>query len=115
MAGFLLTAVPELDGPVAGVRPPADDAVRPVLAGRLVLLQPDLIGVEIAAAVDSLFLPALLFICAREIVAGRKWKDLKVLGVLAFLSAANICFHVTALSGEHGGLAQGWPCRPTWF
>ncbi|MBC7152269.1 MAG: NnrS family protein [Rhizobium sp.] len=106
VAGFLLTAVPNWTGrlPVSG---------RPLvmlfglwLAGRLVLLQPDLIGVKIAAAVDSLFLPALLFICAREIVAGRKWKDLKVLIVLAFLSAANICFHVTALSGEHGGLAQ---------
>ena len=106
VAGFLLTAVPNWTGrlPVSG---------RPLmmlfglwLVGRLVLLYPDLIGVEIAVAIDSLFLPTLLFICAREIVAGRKWKDLKVLAVLAFLSAANIGFHVSTLSGEHGGLTQ---------
>jgi len=106
VAGFLLTAVPNWTGrlPVSG---------RPLmvlfglwLSGRLVLLQPDLIGIEIAAAIDSLFLPALFFICAREIVAGRKWKDLKVLLVLTFLSVANVGFHVTALSGEHGGLMQ---------
>jgi len=106
VAGFLLTAVPNWTGrlPVSG---------RPLmmlfglwLAGRLVLLQPDLIGVEIATVIDSLFLPALLIICAREIVAGRKWKDLKVLMVLTFLSVANVGFHVTTLIGEHGGLTQ---------
>ncbi|MBW8318456.1 MAG: NnrS family protein [Arenimonas sp.] len=106
VAGFLLTSVPNWTGrlPVAG---------RPLMAlfglwvvGRIVLLQPDLIGIGAAAVLDGLFLPALLLIFAREIVAGRKWKDLKVLVVLAFLSAANIGFHLATLTGEHGGLAQ---------
>ncbi|MBW8322220.1 MAG: NnrS family protein [Rhizobium sp.] len=106
VAGFLLTAVPNWTGrlPVSG---------RPLMAlfslwvaGRIVLLQPDLIDVTFATVLDGLFLPALLLIFAREIVAGRKWKDLKVLIVLALLSAANIGFHVATLSGEHGGLAQ---------
>ena len=106
VAGFLLTAVPNWTGrlPVSG---------RPLMAlfglwvaGRVVLLQPDLIGVGFAAALDGLFLPVLLLVFAREIVAGRKWKDLKVLVVLGVLSAANIGFHGVTLIGEHGGLAQ---------
>lgn len=53
-----------------------------------------------------LFLPVLLFICSREIITGRKWKDLKVLGVLAVLSLANIGFHLDTLAGEHGGTVE---------
>lgn len=106
VAGFLLTSVPNWTGrlPVSG---------RPLMAlfglwvvGRIALLQPDLIGIGPATALDGLFLPALFLIFAREIVAGRKWKDLKVLVVLALLSAANIGFHVATLIGEHGGLAE---------
>lgn len=104
VAGFLLTSVPNWTGrlPVSG---------RPLMAlfglwaaGRIMLLQPDLSGIGIAIAIDSLFLPVLLLIFAREIVAGRKWKDVKVLGVLSLLSVANIGFHVASLSGTHGGL-----------
>jgi uncharacterized protein involved in response to NO len=101
LAGFLLTAVPNWTGrlPVSG---------RPLVllfgtwcAGRLALLLPDAIGAMPAAVADSFFLPLLLFICAREIVAGRKWKDLKVLVVLAALSAGNILYHVEVLAAGH--------------
>jgi uncharacterized protein involved in response to NO len=73
LAGFLLTAVPNWTGrlPVSG---------KPLIwlfalwcAGRLFLLVPDTVGVVTAATVDGLFLPALLAICAREVLAGRKW------------------------------------------
>ncbi|WP_418137664.1 NnrS family protein [Agrobacterium sp. El2ro-1b] len=105
LAGFLLTAVPNWTGrlPVSG---------KPLVwlfalwcAGRLFLLAPDLVGVVIAAAVDGLFLPALLAICAREVIAGRKWKDLKVLGGLLALSVANIVFHVAVIGGDHSQMA----------
>ncbi|HEV7435810.1 MAG TPA: NnrS family protein [Pseudorhizobium sp.] len=105
LAGFLLTAVPNWTGrlPVSGW--PLFLLFSVWVAGRLVFLAPGLVGAEVAAAVDSLFLPVLLAICVREVVAGRKWKDLKVVGGLAALSAGNILFHLQVLLEGHPELA----------
>ena len=93
LAGFLLTAIPNWTGrlPVSG---------RPLLglfalwtAGRLALLWPSALGEVAAVAIDACFLPVLFLICAREIIAGRKWKDLKVLAALFALASANSFFH----------------------
>ena len=93
LAGFLLTAIPNWTGrlPVSG---------RPLLglfalwtAGRLALLWPSALGEVAAVAIDASFLPVLFLICAREIIAGRKWKDLKVLAALFALASANSFFH----------------------
>ncbi|MDY6962688.1 MAG: NnrS family protein, partial [Pseudomonadota bacterium] len=75
------------------------------VAGRLVFLVPGVIGAEAAAVVDSLFLPVLLAICVREVVAGRKWKDLKVIGGLVALSLGNILFHLQVVLGGDPDLA----------
>ncbi|QRY65606.1 NnrS family protein (plasmid) [Ensifer sp. PDNC004] len=97
LGGFLLTAIPNWTGrlPVSG---------RPLAAlfglwviGRVALLSSGFIGLPVAAAVEALFLPVLLLICAREVIVGRKWKDLKVIGGLIILSAANIWFHLSVL------------------
>ncbi len=105
LAGFLLTAVPNWTGrlPVSGW--PLFSLFSLWAAGRLVFLAPDFIGAEAAAVVDSLFLPVLLAICLREVVAGRKWKDLKVVGGLAALSIGNILFHLQVLLEGHPELA----------
>lgn len=104
LAGFLLTAVPNWTGrlPVSGWPLAALFALW--CAGRAALLASDLIGVMPAVGLDALFLPALLAICAREVIAGRKWKDLKVLGGLLALSIANGLFHVTTIAGDHDHL-----------
>lgn len=103
LAGFLLTAVPNWTGrlPVSG--PPLMVLVAIWAAGRLAMLSPALIGVTAAAAIDALFLPALLFICAREVIAGRKWSDLKVMAGLAALSLANILFHHAVIGQDPSG------------
>ncbi len=97
LGGFLLTAIPNWTGrlPVSG---------RPLAAlfglwvvGRVALLSSGIIGLPVAAAVEALFLPVLLLICAREVIVGRKWKDLKVIGGLIILSAANTWFHLSVL------------------
>ncbi|ANK75664.1 short-chain dehydrogenase (plasmid) [Ensifer adhaerens] len=97
LGGFLLTAIPNWTGrlPVSG---------RPLAAlfglwviGRVALLSSGIIGLPVAAAVEALFLPVLLLICSREVIVGRKWKDLKVIGGLIILSAANIWFHLSVL------------------
>ncbi|MGH6762613.1 MAG: NnrS family protein [Phyllobacterium sp.] len=106
LAGFLLTAVPNWTGslPVSGK--PLIMLFGLWVAGRLTLIAPDLIGIGVAVAIDALFLPTLLYICAREIIAGRKWKDLKVLAGLTALSVANIAFHYQMLSGADSAAAS---------
>lgn len=105
LAGFLLTAVPNWTGrlPVSGW--PLAGLFGLWCAGRLALLAADRIGVAEAAVIDGLFLPVLLGICTREIVAGRKWKDLKILGGLLALSLANAVFHVAVIGGGDDHMA----------
>jgi uncharacterized protein involved in response to NO len=101
LAGFLLTAIPNWTGrlPIAG---------RPLMclfalwtAGRIAMLSTGEIGVVPAAAIDALFLPAMLVLSAREVMAGKKWKDLKVVAGLVVLASANVLFHIQAIGG-HG-------------
>jgi uncharacterized protein involved in response to NO len=47
--------------------------------------------------IDSLFLPCLLLVMAREIVAGRNWRNLKPLALVGLLATANIGFHAEVL------------------
>lgn len=103
VAGFLLTSIPNWTGrlPVSGR--PLMALLALWLAGRPALLQPDLVSPVFSAAIDSLFLPVLFLVFAREIVTGRKWRDAKVLVILATLASANIAFHVLVLAGEHAG------------
>lgn len=101
LAGFLLTAVPNWTGrlPVSGW--PLVFLFLVWVAGRLALLLSDYTGTMAAILADSAFLPLLLFICVREVVAGRKWEDLKVVGGLMALSAANILYHLAVVGGQH--------------
>jgi uncharacterized protein involved in response to NO len=97
LAGFLLTAVPNWTGrlPVSGL--PLLALFLLWCAGRAALLSVDAIGVWPAVVIDVAFMPALLAICSREIVAGKKWKDLKILAGLLVLTLANCGFHACIL------------------
>lgn len=99
LAGFLLTAVPNWTGrlPVSGL--PLLALFLLWCAGRLALLLVDQIGLLPSIFIDAAFLPALLAICAREIIAGKKWKDLKILGGLLVLTLANWGFHACIAVG----------------
>jgi len=105
LAGFMLTAIPNWTGrlPVAG---------RPLLllvllwtAGRVVMAVPDAVGLPIAVALDFAFLPVLGLIAAREICAGRNWKNLPVVVALGLLAGANGWHHGGVLSGGDPGPA----------
>jgi len=94
VAGFLLTAVPNWTGgfPVTGWR-----LLLLFLlwcAARVAFLAIGLIGPLPAVLIDSLFLPCLLLIMAREVVVGRNWRNVKLLILVAILAAADIGFHV---------------------
>ena len=93
IAGFLLTAVPNWTGrlPLRGW--PLLILVAAWLAGRLAVGLSAWIGWLPAALIDLSFLTLLAAAVAREIVAGRNWRNLKVLAALALLLAGNGLFH----------------------
>lgn len=103
VTGFLLTAIPNWTGrlPVQGT--PLLALLLIWLAGRLAVFFSGEIGWIAAAAVDCSFLLAVAGAAAIEIVAGRNWRNLKVLAPVAVLLAANICFH---LEVELNGLSD---------
>ncbi|WP_225026902.1 NnrS family protein [Xinfangfangia pollutisoli] len=105
LAGFLLTAIPNWTGslPVSGR--PLIGLVALWLAGRLAMAAAGAMGTVLASVLDAAFLPVLLGLCAREIVRGRKWKDLKVLAGLLAISLGNLGFH---LALHLGGAPHLW-------
>jgi uncharacterized protein involved in response to NO len=106
LAGFLLTAIPNWTGrlPVSGA--PLLALFLLWVAGRMALLWPGALGQWPSIAMDASFLPVLFAICAREIIVGRKWKDLKVLAALFALAAANAFFHYSDAAFHDVALAS---------
>lgn len=107
LAGFLLTAIPNWTGrlPLSG---------RPLallfalwLAGRLALAFGAGLGAAVVAALDLAFWIVLLMAVGREIVAGRNWRNLPVVGGLAAFTLANGLFHGAQL-GLPLDPALGW-------
>ena len=98
IAGFLLTAIPNWTGrlPVSGWPLAALAALW--LAGRVAMLFSGRIGGVAAAAIDVSFLATLAAVAAREIVAGKNWRNLRVLAVLGVLVAGNIVYHAEVLT-----------------
>ncbi|MFD1881956.1 NnrS family protein [Paracoccus pacificus] len=104
LAGFLLTAIPNWTGslPVAGT--PLIALFGLWLSGRIAMAAAGLTGLTFASALDALFLPVFLWICAREIIRGRKWNDLKVLAGVLAIALGNIGFHLAVATGGDLGL-----------
>jgi uncharacterized protein involved in response to NO len=105
IAGFLFTAVPNWTRrlPVSG---------RPLIAlfslwvvGRVVLLVPETVPYVVVAGIEAMFLPTLAAVIGREIVAGRSWRNLKVLVPVSVFACANIWFHVTLALGHAPDMA----------
>jgi uncharacterized protein involved in response to NO len=97
VAGFLLTAIPNWTGrlPVNGW--PLAGLVLLLLAGRAAILLSAKIGNIVTALVDVSFLLALAAVAACEIVAGKNWRNLRVMVVLVVLILGNIVFHAEVL------------------
>lgn len=103
IAGFLLTAVPNWTGRLPIQGGPLAILFATWLAGRLAVTFSGLIGWQFALAIDAAFLLLLAAAAAREIVAGRKWNNLMVVGIISLLAATNIAFHVEV---HLGGVAE---------
>ncbi|HMM64541.1 MAG TPA: NnrS family protein [Mesorhizobium sp.] len=96
ITGFLLTAIPNWTGrlPVQGA--PLLVLVLLWAAGRLAVFFSAEIGWIAAAAIDGAFLLAVAAAAAVEIIAGRNWRNLKVLAPVVLLLASNLLFHAEA-------------------
>jgi uncharacterized protein involved in response to NO len=100
VAAFLLTAVPNWTGRLPILGRPLAALVALWLCGRIAVACAALSPSVVAATIDVGFLAALVFVIAREVIAGRNWRNLKVLGLVAALGVANALFHFEAAHGE---------------
>jgi uncharacterized protein involved in response to NO len=93
LAGFLLTAVPNWTG-----RAPLAGSLLVGLTGLWVAGRAAMLWGSgwTAAGIEALFLFAVLAITTREVVAGRNWRNLMVVGPVSVFALANLGFHIEA-------------------
>ncbi len=109
VAGFLLTAVPNWTGRLPVVGLPLGGLFTLWLVGRMTMALSAGLPPLAVALVDLSMPLALAGVLAREIVAGRNWRNLIVLGMLAVMVAGNAMFHWEAARGDYA--AQGYGLR----
>jgi len=109
VAGFLLTAVPNWTGrsPMKGLGLAALFGLW--LVGRIAVLISVYLPVLAVALIDLSFPVVLGAVILREIVAGKNWRNLVILGLLAIFALANMTFHIEAAKGL--AAAQGYGIR----
>lgn len=109
IAGFLLTAVPNWTGrlPIAGWRLGGLCALW--LVGRMAIAMSQAMP-EVLVAILALAFPVTLSgLILREIVAGKNWRNLMVMGMLATFTLADLTFLIEAARGAYA--AQGYGLR----
>ncbi len=107
LAGFLLTAAGNWTQRETLVGAPLLGLAALWLVGRIAMAAPEALPRGVPAAVDLAFLPALVVVLARPIVAARNWRNLVMLAALGALFVANAVVHCGAL----GVLAADAPRR----
>lgn len=107
IAGFLLTAVPNWTGRLPLVGWPLAGLFSIWLAGRVAIAFSAGLPVGVVAVVDLAFQITLAAAILRELVAGRNWRNLVVLGMLAVMIAGNLLFHLDAARGDPAAQGAG--------
>jgi uncharacterized protein involved in response to NO len=107
VAGFLLTAIPNWTGrlPVRGLGLAALAGLW--LLGRLACLISADLPAWLAVLADLAFPIALLAVAAREIIAGRNWRNLPMTAPLALFIIADLLMHLESL-GFAVPVGLGW-------
>lgn len=98
VAGFLLTAIPNWTGrlPVRGFR--LATLATLWLLGRLVCLISADMPAWLAIVLDLAFPAMLLFVAAREVIAGRNWRNLPTIAPLAVFLVGDLLMHLEAVN-----------------
>lgn len=108
-AGFLLTAVPNWTGRLPIVGWSLGGLAALWLVGRVAVIVSAELPPLVVATVDLAFPVVLAAMIVREIVAGKNWRNLIVLGILVVFTLANALFHWEAAQGAYA--AQGYGLR----
>jgi uncharacterized protein involved in response to NO len=96
ITGFLFTAIPNWTGRLPLRGRPLMFLVAVWLAGRVCVTFSAQTGWLAAMVVDCSFLLLIAAAAAREIIAGKKWNNLSVVGLILALLAGNLTFHLEA-------------------
>ncbi|MZR32042.1 NnrS family protein [Sneathiella litorea] len=96
ISGFLFTAVPNWTGrlPIQGL--PLLFLVLIWAAGRIAVTFSAYIGWLPALIIDLAFLTAIVAVIGNEVIAGKNWRNLKVLIPVSLFWLANLGFHLEA-------------------
>lgn len=105
ITGFLFTAIPNWTGRLPIQGKPLLALVIVWIAGRLCVTFSAETGWLAAMLVDASFLALVAAAAAREIMAGRNWKNLNVVILVLLLLAGNVAFHLEA--HFHGAAVTG--------
>ncbi len=107
VAGFLLTAVPNWTGrlPIVGWR--LGVLAFLWLAGRVGISVSGGLSAGLVALIDLAFPVLLALAIGREIVAGKNWRNLIVLGLLAVFIIGNALFHWESARGDYAAQGMG--------
>lgn len=97
MAGFLLTAIPNWTGRLPLQGWPLGGLVLLWVLGRVAVSYSYSVGLWTAAVLDMSFLVVFAAVVAREIAAGRNWRNLPILVALGLLILANAMSHAGAM------------------
>lgn len=98
VAGFLFTAVPNWTGRLPTRGWPLAALLAIWIAGRVAVAGLSGLGAVGVAIIDQAFLLAVAAMIAREIIAGKNWRNLKVLVPVTCLWLSNILFHLEAMT-----------------
>ncbi|WP_322866212.1 NnrS family protein [Aquicoccus sp. G2-2] len=109
VAGFMLTAVPNWTGRLPIVGWPLGGLVALWLAGRLAVAFSLGLSPLMVALADLSATVALGIVLAREIIAGKNWRNLIVVAMLAVFTLGNAIFHWEAAHDVYA--AQGYGLR----
>lgn len=96
ITGFLFTAIPNWTGQLPIQGKPLLALVLMWIAGRVVVTISADVGWFTAAAIDVGFLALIVAAAAREILAGKNWRNLKVVVLVGLLLIGNGAFHLEA-------------------
>ena len=107
IAGFLLTAIPNWTGRPAVSGLPLATLAGLWLLGRVACLVSAVIPAWLAIAADLAFPVLFVAVAAREIIAGRNWRNLPIIAPIAVLGAANLLMHLEA-EGIVWSAGLGW-------
>jgi uncharacterized protein involved in response to NO len=105
IAGFLLTAVPNWTGRLPVVGWPLAGLAMLWMAGRVAVAWSAHLPLWLVVVADVAFLGVLGLVVLREIIVGKNWKNLPVLGIVDVIILANLLFYLDFARGENA--AQG--------